>query len=353
MRTPWWRKATGHWYLEVHGKQIRISTEPDWDGEKRKGPPPAVENEWHRLMREGRPEDMQVGDLFAAFIASLPEDSENRQTTRRQLATFERFVGREMKVSKLKPLKLTEYLATKPHWKPSSVRTLVNRVHAAINWGVRQGLLSKNPISSTPGYKREGRNERRRGIISEENRKMAEESSSPGFRAVLVALRESGARPTEICRARIEKVWLDLGYMLVPNKTAHLTGEAERKIYLSPVMKELIVEMAGDRKEGYIFTNRNGAPWTLHALKKRWETMRERTGIKGTLRTYRRTFISSAINHSNVNPAIVAHLAGHSVEVMMKHYFEADPEAMILAVRKITGPQSGSLPKADPGPDDR
>ena len=348
MRTPWWRKQNGHWYLELHGKQVKLSKKPDWDGGERKSPPAFVENEWHRIMREGTPEDMQVGDLFSAFLASLDPESDNHQTSRRQLTRFERFIGKEMKVSKLKPLKLTEYLKTVPHWKPSSVRTLVNRVHAAINWGVRQGILSANPISSTPGYKREGRNERRKGIITEAHRKIAEENAAPEFRAVLIALRETGARPSEIMRARIEKVNLDEGFMLVPNKMAHMTGIPERKIYLSPAMKEMIKDLAGDRTEGFIWRNKHGGQWKLHTLKKRWQVMRAKTGIKGSLRTYRRTFISTAINDTNVNPAIVATLAGHSMEVMMKHYFEADPQAMLNAVAKITAQKSDSLPKSDP-----
>src|SRR5262245_6225372 len=54
-------------------------------GDVRKQPPKDVRDEWHRLMRRGQPEDVRVGDLFAAFIDSLREDSENRQTTPRQL----------------------------------------------------------------------------------------------------------------------------------------------------------------------------------------------------------------------------------------------------------------------------
>src|SRR5205823_2626927 len=112
MREPFWRAQTGYWYIEQNGKQVRLSKlgDRDPDGATRKYPPPAVQNEWHRIMREGIPEDMQLGDLFVAFIASLPEGSDNRVTTRRQLGRFERFVGREMKVSRLKPIKLTEYL---------------------------------------------------------------------------------------------------------------------------------------------------------------------------------------------------------------------------------------------------
>jgi integrase len=348
MREPFWRAQTQYWYIEKNGKQVRLSKlgDRDPDGGDRKHPPAAVQNEWHRLMREGSPEDLQVGDLFAAFLTSLPEGGENRKTTRRQLMKFESFIGKETPVSRLRPLELTNYLKTKPNWRPSSVRTFVNRLHAALNWGVRQGIVEKNPISSTPGYKREGRNERRRGVISDADRRLAEENAAPEFRAVLVALRESGARPSEIANARIEKVFLDDGYLLVPNKTAHQTGQAERRIYLSPAMKELLKERIAGRAEGHVFLNRLGKPWTIQSLKKRWEWLRARTGVKGSLRTYRRTFISTAINDTNVNPALVAQLAGHSIDILFNHYLEENPEALRKAVEAITKtsgrPRAGS-----------
>jgi integrase len=297
-------------------------------------------------MREGRPEDMLLGDLFAAFIAALPPESENSKTTRRQLTRFERFVGRETKVASLKALKITDYLKKFPHWKPSSVRTFVNRLHAALNWGVRQGLVSCNPISSTPGYKREGRNERRRGIITQKDRQAAEERAAPEFRVVLVALRETGARPSEIANIRVEKVFLDAGYMLVPNKTAHMTGVAERKIYLSPVLRDLVAQLIGDRTEGYVFLNSKGKPWNIQSIKKRWEYVRSKTGVKGTLRSFRRTFISTAINEANVNPALVAQLAGHSIDSLFKHYLEENPEALRKAVEAITGTRPAAPPES-------
>src|SRR5262249_36643771 len=151
---------------------------------------------------QGVPADMRLGDLIAQFLASLP-DGDNKDNSRRQLSRFERFVGRDVKVSRLLPIKLTEYIQRHPKWKPSSIRTCVNRVHACLNWGVRQGLIDKNPISSTPGYKREGRNERRKGTLSDADRVTAEEHAGPVFKPVLVVLRETGARPSEICRVRV------------------------------------------------------------------------------------------------------------------------------------------------------
>lgn len=282
-------------------------------------------------------------------MADLP-DGDNKDNSRRQLSRFERFVGRDAKVSQLKPIKLTEYIRKHPKWKPSSVRTCVNRVHACLNWGVKQGLVSKNPISSTPGYKREGRNERRRGVITDADKKKAEAFADDVFRPVLVALRETGARPSEVCRARVEKVDLKGSFMVVPNKTARLTGNPERTIFLSAEAKELVEKLIGGRTEGFVFLNSFGKPWNCQSMKKRWEVLRRETGAKGTLRTYRRTFISSAINDANVNPAIVASLAGHNLDVMMKHYFEVDPRAMLAAVASITGLRSSSPQGTAPGP---
>jgi hypothetical protein len=68
--------------------------------------------------------------------------------------------------------------------------------------------------------------------------------------------------------------------------------------------------------------------------------------VTGSLRWYRRTFASKAINQSNVNPALVATLLGHADLTMpLKHYLEADPEALRRAVADITGPRRGARPK--------
>src|SRR5689334_16109620 len=111
MRKPFWRAQTAYWYCEIDGKQRRLSKlgHRDLDGGGRKDPPPAVQTEWHRLMREGVPGDVRVGDLVDAFLSSLTE-GDNKTTTRRQLARFERHVGPEFKVSLLRPIKITDYL---------------------------------------------------------------------------------------------------------------------------------------------------------------------------------------------------------------------------------------------------
>src|SRR5262249_51878312 len=77
-------------------------------------------------------------------------------------------------------------------------------------------------------------------------------------RAILVSLRESGCRPAELRRARVERCFLAQNVLYVPNKTARKTGAPERKIYLSEEMKGLLKSLIGDRTEGFIFLTAKG-----------------------------------------------------------------------------------------------
>jgi integrase len=230
------------------------------------------------------------------------------------------------------------------------VRVVTGRVLAAINYAVKEGLLDKNPISSTPGYRRHGRQVKRTGTVPRELRERLEAAARPAFRAILVGLRESGGRPAELRRARIERCFIDRGVMYVPNKTAKVTGKEERPIYLSEGMKALLRERIGGRTEGFIFLTVQKKPWTYTNLQGRWQELVKKVPVPDgvTLYTYRRTFISEAINEKNVNPALVAQLAGHTdLTMLIKHYLQEDPGALKRAVDQITG---ASPPSPPPSP---
>lgn len=295
-------------------------------------------------MREGVPEDMQVRDVFSQFMATLT-GRDIAKSSNHHLTGFQAFVGPERRVSKLRPIDLDRYIARHPGWAESTRRTFANRVIAAINWAVKKGLIPRNPITGTPGFKRPGRFERRRGLIAEADQQKALAAAKPAFRAFLVALRESGARPSELRRARIEKCNLTGGYVLVPNKTDEQTGEAERVVYLSQAAKEAMIPCIGSRAEGLIFLTGSGKPWTHHNLEQHWHRLRKRLGIRGSLYQFRHGFASKAINESNVNPALVARLLGHSdLTMLLKHYLQEDPEALKRAIEQISGGEEGRSP---------
>lgn len=349
MRAPWWRKQTKHWYIKIAGEQVRLSDEPDPDGGRRKKPPPVVEKRWHELDRAGgRPKDMTAKALFDLFRPLC--DHEPKQSTRWCLNRFEAFVGPTRKVSTLIPADLTAFFKKNPQWGPSSQRTITNRVLAAINYGVREGLLDRNPISSTPGYRRHGYHTKRLGTVDPELGRQLEAAAIPALRAILVALRETGCRPSELRRAQLEKCDLVAGVLLVPNKTARSTGKDERAIYLSEEAKALVRGLIGDRTAGYVFLTQSGKPWTYTNLVERWQHLVTKVPVpKGvTLYTYRRTFISAAINDRNVNPALVAQLVGHvGLDMILKHYLQEDPDALRKAVAAITAGKGN--PPTGPG----
>lgn len=344
MRKPWYRKSNGHWYVEIHGTQHRLSEEPLTYTRKPKNPPPEVVRAWDKLRQKGQPRDMKVDTLIELFLETV-ENPDNVRTYRYFLNSFKDHVG-ERKALDLIPLHLTEWLKEHPDWSPGTVRTAVSKVHAALNWAVRQGILDKNPISSTPGYKREGYYERRRGTVPVDVAERLEAAARPAFARFLRGLRETGARPAELRRALIEKLDCEGGTLTVPNKTKKQTRKAERTLILSRGTVEFLRDVIGGRTSGYIFLTSRRKPWTLANLKEYWS--RTKKGCKWraavevpegvSLYTYRSTFISSAINDHNINPRIVAELVGHSnLEMIMQHYYNADPDALRRAMEKVTG----------------
>lgn len=337
IRKPFWRTQTEHWYVKVNGKAVRLSDEPDPDGKNRKAPPAAVQNAWHKLSREGVPSEIRLADVFEKFSATCT-DPQHAKSTKWMLSTFLSHVGKETKASALRPYHLSAFFKSRA-WAPASVRTCGNRIHAAINWAVREGLLDKNPVSSVPGYKRAGHYTKRKGTIDTELMDRLTARARPAFRAFLIALRETGCRPSEIRRAKIEKCDLEAGVLLVPNKTARATGEAERVIYLSETMKGLIRTRKGSRATGYIFLTERGKPWSYDNAEERWRVLAGKVEVPEgvTLYTLRRSFISTAINQTNVNPALVAQLVGHvGLDMMLKHYLMTDQDALKRAVQEIT-----------------
>ncbi len=340
MRKPFWNKVNHYWYLEHHGKQIRLSDlgNKDPDGGTRIHPPPDVERAWHKLNREGHPEDMQVQDLFDAFKETIT-GTDLAKSTNHHLIHFQAFVGPELKVSKLRPYHLSNYIEKKPHWSSSTIRTFVNRIHAALNWGVREGRIEKNPITAVPDYKRQGRFERRKGIVPPNLRKILEDAATPAFRAFLVALRETGCRPSELRRMQIERCFPEQGIAFVPNKTEHQTGDAERTVYLSATMQELVKERIGIRTSGSVFLTTTGRSWTHTNIMAHWDRLKKKVPVPKGVSPYsfRHSFISKAINETNVNPAIVAQLAGHAnLQMLLDFYLHEDPEALKKAIEAIT-----------------
>lgn len=349
MRKPFWRSQTRHWYVKVDGKAVRLTEEPC---DKTKTPPPHVQRAWHAVTSKGVPKELRLAEVFDRFL--LQPRADPRNNAKWSLDTFIKYIGREFKATKLRPHHLTDFFRANPQWGPGTVRTFANRVIAALGHAVSEGLLDANPITATPGYVRHGHYVKKKGVVAPDLREKLEAAARPAFRAILVALRETGARPGELRAARIERCFLDDGVMYVPNKTSRKTGLKERPIYLTKEMAGLVRERIGDRREGHVFMTERGKTWSYGNLQMRWWKLVGRVPVPDgiSLYSYRRSFATTAINEKNVNPALVAQLMGHAnLNMLLKHYAQEDPETLRRAVEEITrqGPPPAP-PGEKPGP---
>jgi integrase len=334
VRKPWFKAQSKSWVVTLPGGKVRTLGK-DPHGATRKNPPPHIVEAWHGLDRRRRPKDMLFCEIADGYIASLGNPKTAR-SGREQIDWFLAHVGRKIKVSALRVNDVTAYLKTKD-WSENMKATAVSKILAALNWGVAEGLIEDHKVKFARGKKPRFR--RRDGQITPDHQEALESACHPALRTFLVALRESGCRPKELCEARIEKVNLAARVLMVPNKVGDKTGEKERSIYLSPALTGIIREAIGARTAGYIFLNSYGNAWKPQAISHRVRKIRIGLGLPDTVvpYNYRHAFASSAINDSNANPAHVARLLGHSdLNMLLKHYFHESPEAMLKAIEEIT-----------------
>ncbi len=360
MRKPFQRRDTGIWYYQYpSGKQVPLGKTEPWP-KKKKEMPKEIETAWHALkVVRKEPKDTALKDVveeYRAHVAGMGEGT--RKKARLWMGWLMTHIGENKKVSKLQPVDLTRFLRTR-NWGPSMKRGFLTKVMAMMNHAVGEGMIDANPFK---GYKKP-RELRRKIVLSPDTIRQIEEAAEARFRSFLIGLKESGCRPIELTRARIEHCDLAEGILLVPNKTQDATGEAWRPIYLSPGMKALIERLVAKRTNGFIFRNQNDDQWTVDALDHRMAVVRRKlkspvemalelehdeaevaklrsriTEIeKVTLYALRHTFCSNALNKKNINPAILARLMGHVDVRQLRIYFHEDMDAMRDAIQKIGG----------------
>src|SRR4051812_44602700 len=111
MRTstkPWYRKERKAWYVELNGKQVRLSADK---AEARR--------KWLQLMSEGdAPRDHRLDECVAHYLPTLAPKT--RRTREQILNAFMKHVGR-IRISKFTKQHVRGFL--KPTWSPSTRRS--------------------------------------------------------------------------------------------------------------------------------------------------------------------------------------------------------------------------------------
>jgi integrase len=218
-------------------------------------------------------------------------------------------------VADLRPYHVTNWMDGKS-WGPTSQFNAVRTAQRVFNWAVEQKLLSQNPIK---GMKRP-RPASRDSYVSDEEFRALRRAASPPFRLFLFALRQTGARPSEVRELTWDQTHDDR-WVLFKHKTADKTRKP-RVIHLTPVMCRLMQFLRRRSKSKYVFVNCHGRKWTTNAVRLQMQRLRRKLGLRDNLCAYeiRHAFGTYGIVNG-VDIATLAELMGHRDTTMISRVY--------------------------------
>jgi integrase len=345
---PWYRTSHDAWYVEIGGKQVKLA--------RGKANKQAALLEWHRLQSgQGLPSDVgepQVAVVFDLFLSwsKLHHSPESYGWYRYYLQSFVSFRGAGLLlVSRVTVAAVTQWMDAQKSWKDSSRRGAVTAVKRAFAWAEAEGYTKANPVKR---LKKPSAVARTRVLSPEERGIILAAIRDEAFREFVLALQETGCRPSEVARLTAADVDLDSGvWTLKVHKTAKKVGKP-RVVYLTPAMADLTRRLVDRHPDGELFrSSRTGRPYSKNAIRIRFMRLRKKfPELRGvTAYTYRHSYATDALENG-VGIAQVAELLGHtSTEMVMKHYSKLSQRVQHLrdmATRAVGGkpPRPGVEP---------
>jgi integrase len=227
---------------------------------------------------------MLIADLNEEFLAwcsrhRAPATVEFYRTRLRQFCRK----YNERDFASLTPLEIDEHLAEVGTGMSDSTRH-----HNALVLERLQKFALENKLLDRPAF---GKLEKPR-VGQRDRLPTADETAailsqaSREFRLIYSALRQCGARPGELCRARIADVdRAGCVITLKEHKTARKTGKP-RRIPIGRKFGDLLDQAIGDRTEGPVFLSPIGKSWSVANLGRTYSRLRDNAGLPKDLVLY-------------------------------------------------------------------
>ncbi len=240
-------------------------------------------------------------------------------------------------VRDLKPLDIDQWLAAHKSW-DGCKRTKVQAVKRALNYCVRAGVLSRNPLK---GYTVARSNIRKTYITPEQEKACYQFAKPPLADAIKVCIRTGARYGCEFAKLTAEHVRVtDNGMEWRFSPEESKTGRQTKKgrIIRIPNSEDTAREVIGivERQmrlypEGPLFRNGRGKPWTQTHLGAAFRRLRKRlarNGIKlddnacmySCRHTYAKRALAGFWTGKPTTIEVLAALMGNSREVCWAHY---------------------------------
>jgi len=334
---PFWRAARNAWFVQVNGKQVKLSADKD-----------EAFRLYHKLMSrppEARAEPalppssrlvVQVVDDFLEWV-QCNRAADTYEIYSRILQRFAEAIPKTLTVSELKPFHVIRVMdANSEIWSNNTKRDFAVTVQRAFNWAEKIGLLEKNPIRLVEKPAREARE---MVVSPSDHATILAAIAEPNFRDLIELAWETGSRPQELRAIEARHVDLEGGRIVFP------PGEAKGKkrhrvIYLGTgKAREIVGRLVSANAHGTILRNSLGNPWTKDSINCAFCRLKKTIGKKFHMGAFRKGFVTQALKNG-VDTVTLAHLVGHSDAGMISRgygHVQQDPTFMAEAAKRAKG----------------
>ncbi len=337
---PWYRKFTNTWYIDHDGKQVSIKDE---DGNNVKGADnkQAANDSWvlmqARMLAPQKGDENHIRMVFGMYLDDVQKTHPDALPAyKRILVGFaDSLPSRDFLVKELTAFNVDHWLEQHADWSSTTKATYVAVIMAALNWATEphRRLIPTNPIR---GFRKPRRRSRgAEALITAETHQALLDQAPPDFAVILRVLRDTGARPSNICRVTAAHCDWDTGGWRFSeenavdgrvHKTFEKTGE-ELFVSVSEEVMQLCRCLAEKYPDGPLFRTAEGEPWNSDKIAQRFGYYKARLVKAGVpmpknvfAYCYRHTLFTDLLQ-AGVSPAVVAGIAGHKgTNTLHQHY---------------------------------
>lgn len=235
---------------------------------------------------------MQVAKAVEQFLewVSVHRSPKTHKAYKQRINSLVQTLGTRS-LSRLRPVDVDRFVAASQRaasgrrFAPDTIRLSIVAFEQFQKWAIRSGHLRQPIQARIP--KPKGRLRQR--IPSGEEQFAILANATRPFRLIFLALRISGARPSELTGADIAHYDRRQGLIVLDeHKTAGRTSQT-RRIGVGHRLRELLDEATTGRTSGPLFLDERGLRWRMPQLSARYRRLRDKAGLSRELVLYSAT----------------------------------------------------------------
>lgn len=323
-KSPWFRLATGRWYMTFEGRQKPL---PVTDPKDVAGAWAAFQAVLSGATGTGRPEPLAA--LLPEFLSHHGRRVAPR-TAQQTGYALSRFVARfgSVQAGQLDP-EAVGIDASGEAWSDSHRSNYLWAVQAFVRWCGRKDFTLKRPAKESRGAS---------AAISATDHADILRETTGDFHELCRVLWLTGARPMEVAGLEGKGIdWTSGTATLKRHKTKH-KGRG-RVLYFPPDALAILRRQADRWPDGAIFRGVGGKPFSRHAIVCRFLRVSAKLGRSVVAYGYRHGFITRALEQG-IPDVQVSALVGHTSTAMLaKFYSHVAANGRLL--REIAGKVAG------------